>query len=869
MLIVLDSPNRKLVADQASMGMVNCNVTVTYADHDGSTFVEGTTPSTLDGMNKIVILDSPASGVRRVIKSITFYNSDDMVHEVGMYLRVIGGMDYPIVKIQLPPKGSWSSDDQSGVNVGALTNGDKGDIVVTDSGQQWTLKTVNANVGQFGSATNIPKITVNAKGLVTAISTEAISIPSGSLSFTGEVTGSGFTGQTTTLNLSSTGVTAATYGSASKIPIIAIDSKGRITSASEANVSIPSGSISVTGSDLTMSGSTGTAITNATLSTTGVAAGTYTKLTVDLKGRVTAGASLSSSDLPTYTGTLTSLQVTNALGFTPYNTPLTSTVVPSANSGTGSIGTSTEAARADHVHPLSGGSMTYPAAGVAISTGSAWATSKTAPTGDFVGTTDTQTLTNKTYMVDSLSNGSGIRANGSDLEIQAGGQTTAWCKATNGNIILNGSKLLAWGFSSTDTPNVGLKKHGAYRLQITNGSTLGGGLTLGDFPDGSAVTLSSISLANPAVFTTATNHGLVANSTIKFSTTGSLPSPLFSDVVYYVLSTGLTSTTFQVSLTPGGTAINTTNGGGSGTHQFRTASGLSSVLDVQGILNGAEIQPIGANRSTTLGASPTTVTCFSANLNVSPTAAVNQNSVYQAGAVFARTTGSQNIGWVYGLSNIAYHGSTGTAGNVIGLKCFAYGASGITSNGIGISAQVEATNTGNIQNAEGIRIDIYPTPSSNGTITNAKGININNISGFSGTAYGVFVAPSVDNYSTKSNSWTTGSDLRTKRNIRDYTEGLSVVKNLQPKRFEYNGLGETTEGFETVSFIAQEILEHVPEMIGTRIAKLHPTDEEHTELYTLNTDRIRYLLINAIKELDTKIETLEAEIANLKALYNQ
>lgn len=45
----------------------------------------------------------------------------------------------------------------------------------SDVSATFTLATVNSNVGSFGSSTEIPVITVNAKGLVTAISTESIS----------------------------------------------------------------------------------------------------------------------------------------------------------------------------------------------------------------------------------------------------------------------------------------------------------------------------------------------------------------------------------------------------------------------------------------------------------------------------------------------------------------------------------------------------------------------------------------------------------------------------------------------------------------------------------------------------------------------
>lgn len=58
-----------------------------------------------------------------------------------------------------------------------------GDITLANTGAV-TLNTVNGNVGSFGSSTSIPSFTVNAKGLITAASGNAVVAPAGTLSGT-------------------------------------------------------------------------------------------------------------------------------------------------------------------------------------------------------------------------------------------------------------------------------------------------------------------------------------------------------------------------------------------------------------------------------------------------------------------------------------------------------------------------------------------------------------------------------------------------------------------------------------------------------------------------------------------------------------
>ncbi|HEX5130245.1 MAG TPA: tail fiber protein [Usitatibacter sp.] len=73
---------------------------------------------------------------------------------------------------------------------------------------------------------------------------------------------------------------------------------------------------------------------------------------------------------------------------------------------------------------------------------------------------------------------------------------------------------------------------------------------------------ATMTIASPCVVTW-TGHGLQNNMPVKFTTTGALPTGLTAGRRYWIVNKA--TDTFQVALTPGGTAINT-SGSQSGTH---------------------------------------------------------------------------------------------------------------------------------------------------------------------------------------------------------------------------------------------------------------------------------------------------------------
>ncbi len=137
-----------------------------------------------------------------------------------------------------------------------------------------------------------------SSGTVTYSAEDATSSNKGVASFTGD-----FSVSSGAVSLGASGVSAASYGSATAIPVIAIDAKGRITSASTANIStsftLTDGSTSQTisgGDTLTVAG---------TSNEVNVAVSATDTLTIGLPNDVTVSNNLTVSGNLTVAGTTT------------------------------------------------------------------------------------------------------------------------------------------------------------------------------------------------------------------------------------------------------------------------------------------------------------------------------------------------------------------------------------------------------------------------------------------------------------------------------------------------------------------------------------------------------------------------------------
>ena len=132
-----------------------------------------------------------------------------------------------------------------------------------------------------------------------------------------------------------------------------------------------------------------------------------------------------------------------------------------------------------------------------------------------------------------------------------------------------------------------------------------------------------------------------------------------------------------------------------------------------------------------------------------------------------------------------------------------------------------------------------------------------------------------------STSFTTSSDYRIKENLTDISDGITRVKQLSPKRFNF--IGETDRTVD--GFLAHEAQTVVPEsVIGAKDAvqvwkegddlpdgvsagdnKLDDDGNTIPELQGIDQSKLVPLLTAALQEAIAKIETLETKVAALEA----
>lgn len=108
------------------------------------------------------------------------------------------------------------------------------------------------------------------------------------------------------------------------------------------------------------------------------------------------------------------------------------------------------------------------------------------------------------------------------------------------------------------------------------------------------------------------------------------------------------------------------------------------------------------------------------------------------------------------------------------------------------------------------------------------------------------------------------SDIRAKKNIKDYEVGLDAIRQINTKTFEY----VYKSGKEIVGVIAQELESIIPSAVTEKMFSFtgENGDEVTIEDFKMvEQGRLFYAMLNAIKELDTKNKSLEERLAKIEA----
>ena len=453
--------------------------------------------------------------------------------------------------------------------------------------------------------------------------------------------GTGLTLASNTFSITNTGVSAATYGSASIVPVIAVNAQGQITSASNSTISIAPSQINAT---IPNSGLTNSSIT---INGSNIALGGTATITSNTTNALTIGTGLSGTSFNGSTAvTITNTGVLSVTGTSPVNaTTVSGATTVSLASGYG-----------DTQNPYASKSAAYFLASPTGSSG--------VPTFRAIATTDIPTLNQNTTGTASNVTGVVAVANGGTGVTSSSGANSVVLRDANGNITTNclfegyvvqAASATVIILTASSAQNYNITGSGNQVIRLPDATTLPNGAT---FTFNNNQTSGSITVQNNS-FTTVgvigsggyvtivlTSNSIAAGSWDRHDST---PSNVSWSTNTFDYPGSITSATWNgnvVALNRGGTNANLTANAGAVPYSTSTALALSAVGSTGQVLTSQGTSaPIWANNSATITVTddtssatveyPTLARITTGNLNTVYTSSTKLSYVSSTGTLSA------------------------------------------------------------------------------------------------------------------------------------------------------------------------------------------------------------------------------------------
>ena len=150
-MLILDTTSKSIVAVMSAAPLSAApNFVAAWADNTGSVFTEGATDGALNGTTSVIVVDSPATGARRAIKSISIENCDTAPVTISVQYKN-GATTRTIARTTLSVGDTWTLEgvyDTNGnfktittstigslaVGTTTITNGASGSILYDNTG---------------------------------------------------------------------------------------------------------------------------------------------------------------------------------------------------------------------------------------------------------------------------------------------------------------------------------------------------------------------------------------------------------------------------------------------------------------------------------------------------------------------------------------------------------------------------------------------------------------------------------------------------------------------------------------------------------------------------------------------------------------